>query len=207
MRARRASVLLRQRSSPLPLPDPGVLVFRHADRRLPFLWEGAGQPGARWNLPGVGPVHYFADTPEGAWAEFLRHEEITRPEDLETIARAIWAVEVPDDAWSAPDLPVEVMTGGPEMYDACRAAAGRLRDSGASGLRAPSAALRPGQASGWRVEGGLQPGPRRDGVTHALFGARPDLVGWLAALGRPDADLLRRVRPQGPAVSAAHRRG
>ena len=36
------------------------------------------------------PVHYFSDTPDGAWAEFLCHEEITDPEDLPGIRRALW---------------------------------------------------------------------------------------------------------------------
>jgi RES domain-containing protein len=62
-----------------------VIAFRHADRRFPFLWEGSGQPAGRWNATGDSPIHYFADTPDGAWAEFLRHEGITSPEDLATI--------------------------------------------------------------------------------------------------------------------------
>jgi hypothetical protein len=53
-----------------------MIVYRHADARFPFLWEGASQPPARWHGPGEGPVQYFADTPDGARAEFLRHEGI-----------------------------------------------------------------------------------------------------------------------------------
>jgi hypothetical protein len=53
-----------------------MIVFRHADPSLPFLWEDVGQPPARWHGDGDGPVQYFTDTPDGAWAEFLRHEEI-----------------------------------------------------------------------------------------------------------------------------------
>ena len=51
-----------------------MIVFRHTDPRFPFLWESADQPGGRWNEAGEGPVNTFADTPEGAWAELLRHE-------------------------------------------------------------------------------------------------------------------------------------
>ena len=56
-----------------------MIVYRHADTRLPFLWESSGQPAARWHADDEGPVQYFSETPDGAWAEFLRHEEITAP--------------------------------------------------------------------------------------------------------------------------------
>ena len=177
-----------------------MLAFRHADRRLPFLWEGAGQPGARWNAPGEGPVHYFADTPDGAWAEFLRHEEITDPEAIETITRALWAFDLPDEGYADVRLPLATLTGGPEMYAACRAEARRLMESGATALRAPAAALLAGAASGWRVDAGLRPGPAHDGRTFALFGARPHLIGWRAAVGRPHPELLEKVRHFGVRV-------
>ena len=54
-----------------------MILYRHADPRFPFLWESSEQPPARWHDSNEGPVHYFADTPDGAWAEFLRHEGIT----------------------------------------------------------------------------------------------------------------------------------
>lgn len=61
---------------------------------------------------------------------------------------------------------------------------------------APSAALLPGGAEGWRVQGArLLPGPVCDGAVVVLFGAQPDLVGWCAyARGRPDPRLLPKVR-------------
>ena len=77
----------------------------------------------------------------------------------------------------------------------CQEEARRLRTRGATGFAAPSAALLPGAARGWRVDGGLQPGPGRDGKVIVLFGSRPDLVGWVATLaGGPGEDLLCRVR-------------
>jgi len=174
-----------------------MMVFRHADRRLPFLQEGADQPPGRWHGEGEGPLQYFADTPDGAWAEFLRHEEITSPEDLRTITRAIWVVEVPDEGLPEPRLPHTAMTGGAKGRERCRSEARRLRDEGKTGFEAPSAALRTGGATGWRPDGGLRPGPTRDGRTVVLFGRRPDLVGWRGAEGQPSVDLLPRVRPLG----------
>jgi len=173
-----------------------MIVYRHADPRFPFLWESVEQPPARWNGPGDGPVQYFADTPDGAWAEFLRHEGISHQAELEGIRRSLWVIELPDDpAPQTPHLSHPVLAGGTGSYEACRKEARRLRAKGARWLRAPSAALIAGGARGWKVNGGLQPAAGRDGFVLAVFGPRPDLVGWAAALaGRPRADLLARVR-------------
>jgi len=172
-----------------------VICYRHADPRLPFLVETTAQPAARWHGEGDGPVQYLADTPDGAWAEFLRHEEITDAEDLSTVRRALWAVDVPEDDYETPHLASDVLTGGRDTYPACREEARRIRDRGTAGMIAPTAALLPGEARGWRVDGGLVPGSERDGRTITLFGRRPDLVGWAAtAEGRPRPDLLDAVR-------------
>lgn len=171
-----------------------MIAYRHADTRLPFLWESSAQPAARWHADGDGPVQYFSETPDGAWCEFLRHEEIDEPSDLEGVRRAMWAVEMPEDGLAEPSLAADVLSGGPESYNACRDEARRLRAAGAAGLSATSAASVPGTASGWRVDGGMKRGPIRRERTIALFGRRPDLTGWAAcAAGRPGADLLGRV--------------
>lgn len=173
-----------------------MIVYRHADSRLPFLWEGSDQPPGRWNGRGDGPVQYFADTPDGAWAEFLRHEGITEESEVVNVRRAVWAIELPDDLPAgAPRLAQQVLTGGTATYEECQKEARRLRAKGATALRAPSAALLPGGARGWKVDGGLQLAAERDGSVLAVFGLRPDLVGWTAAFAaRPRSDLLTRVR-------------
>lgn len=172
-----------------------MLVFRHTDARFPFLWESDRQPPGRWHWQGEGPTQTFADTPEGAWAELLRHEEIVDPEDVVHVRRSLWAVEMGEPDLPFPDLSARTLRGGPATYAACRREAARLRAAGRPGLVAPSAALRSGGAHGWQVEGGLRRGPARDGRVIVLFGRRPDLVGWEAvAEGRPDPRLLRRVR-------------
>jgi hypothetical protein len=173
-----------------------MIVYRHADPRFPFLWESANQPESRWHGPGGGPVQYFADTPDGAWAEFLRHEGITKESELVNIRRALWAIELVDDlGLETPRLARKVLTGGVDTYRACQTEARRLRDSGAKGLRTLSAALLPGAARGWRVEAGLHPAGERDGIVIALFGTQPHAVGWAtAALAYPRNDVLRRVR-------------
>ncbi|MGH2556839.1 MAG: RES family NAD+ phosphorylase [Actinomycetota bacterium] len=172
-----------------------MIVFRHCDSRFPFLWDAPEQPAARWHDLDEGPVHYLADTPDGAWAEFIRHEDIDDPADLQTITRALWAIEVPDEDHPEPQLPPGTLVGGRDTYPRCRAEARRLRDEGHGGFLAPSAALFPWGAAGWRVDAGLVPGPTRSGRVLALFGRRPDLVGWAATVaGWPSEDLLPKVR-------------
>jgi hypothetical protein len=175
-----------------------MIVFRHADPRFPFLWESAEQPPARWHGAGEGPAHYFSSTADAAWAEFLRHEEITDPVELEGVSRSVWAIELAEPPAERARLDRATMTGAPETYDACRAEARRLRGQGATGFRAPSAAVDPGTGSGLRTDRGLRPARRRPETVIVLFGRRPDLVGWAAcAVGAPRADLLARVRPIG----------
>jgi len=173
-----------------------MILYRHADPRFPFLWESADQPPARWHGSGEGPVQYLADTPDGAWAEFLRHEGITEESELINVRRALWAVEVPDELpAAAPQVAEATLTGGLATYEDCRTEARRLRNNGATALRALSAALLPGGAHGWKVDGGMRPAAERDGAVLAVFGARPDFIGWMAAFSaRPRPDLLARVR-------------
>lgn len=171
-----------------------MIGFRNCDRRWPFLWESALQPAARWHGDGEGPVQYIADTPDGAWAEFLRHEEIDDPADLAGVERAIWSIEFDADDAVAPGLPVATMIGD-GTYGECQAEARRLRREGAGGVVAPSAAMHRGSAGGYRVEHGFRPGNARDARVFVLFGPRPTAVGWqIVDSGRPPSDVLHRVR-------------
>jgi hypothetical protein len=151
-------------------------------------------------------VHYLADTPDGAWAELLRHEEIRDPEDLAGIRRALWAIEVPEPPETSTRLPEPMVIGSTDTYSACQEEASRLRATGVAGFRVLSAALLAQSARGWIVQEGLREGPARKGQVYVLFGRRPDLVGWPVTFeGRPPDYLLDRVRhlttpsaPEGP---------
>src|SRR4051812_32527164 len=138
-----------------------TIAFRNADSRFPFLWEAADQPGGRWHATGEGPAQYLADTPDGAWAEFLRHEEITEPADLDGVARSLWAIDVDDLELlraAAVDLPAGFESV--DSYPACQDKARKRRAAGAAVITAPSAALVPGGARGGDTPG--RRGPRRD---------------------------------------------
>lgn len=172
-----------------------MIFFRHADPRFGFLWETSEQPPGRWHAAGEGPAHYLADTPDGAWAELLRHEEIRDPQDLAGIRRALWAVEVPKLPETSVELPEEILFGGFDSHLACHREGARLRNTGAAGFLAVSAALLQAGARGWVVEDGLREGPARDGKVCVLFGRRADLVGWPVVFdGRPPEYLVSRVR-------------
>lgn len=171
-----------------------MIVYRNYDARFPFLWESVDQPEARWHGEGEGPTHYFADTPNGAWAEFVRHEEIVELADLAGVRRGICAVDINPDECQEPALPMTVLTGDETTYDECRREANRMRAAGMRGVMAPSAALRPGAAAGLRVDRGTQDGPPRDGFVYVLFGLRPDLIGWrIATEARPPVHVLDQV--------------
>ena len=171
-----------------------MILFRQTPPGYPFLWENLSQPEGRWHGPGEGPAHYCADTPDGAWAEFLRHQDIKDSIDLPGINRDLWAIEVADkEPFHHVRLSHTVCTA--KDYRPCQAEAKHLRAAGATGVKAPSAALVPDVASGFVVEGGLKPAPRRNGSVYVLFGRRTDLIGWRAAAeAHPSPDLLSKVR-------------
>lgn len=175
-----------------------MMVFRQTDARYPFLWESEDQPPGRWHGTGEGPAHYFADTPAGAWAEFLRHEEITHPDDLATVRRQMWTIEIDDAPVQPVRLAADVMRGGIDTYAPCQAESRRLRARGAERLIAPSAALKPGAARGAIVQNGPRPAPPRDGIVLVIFGPPQSLVGWVVAdAARPPGDLLESVHHYG----------
>jgi hypothetical protein len=173
--------------------------FRNADGRYPFFWESGHQPEARWHGAGEGPVQYLSSTPDGAWAEFLRHEEITDPAELKGIRRTIWAVELDHlekESVAEPELPSRTLLGGRGSHARCQEEARRLRAAGATSLLSPSAALERGAARGQRTEGQLLvEADDRDGETLVLFGSRPRVRAWVAAdRGAPSVRALGLVR-------------
>jgi len=173
--------------------------FRSVDRRYPFLWGTDARHPARWHGRDEGPAQYLADTPDGAWAEFLRHEEISDGADLSGITRVVWAIELDleEEEIGTPQVDERTLLGGYESYPRCQEEALRLRAGGATGLITPSAALEAGGARGQCCVGdALLEADSRDGRTLTLFGIRPRMRGWITAEdGRPGDRVLSLVRP------------
>ena len=177
------------------MPSQSQIWFRHADSRFPFLWATAAQPAARWHGTGEGPANYLADTPDGAWAEFLRHEEITDPADLVGVRRRLWAVEVPAsraDNAARPRVAASVRAGGLASYGECQAIARRLRARGVDALLVQSAALLAGSARGQGMHAGtLVEASRRNGRVLVLFGRdHRGLRGWACGDASAPTDRL-----------------
>ena len=195
--------------------DVTRLGFVHGDPRMPLRQPLDGAPAARWHDEADGPVQYLCDTPDGAWAELLRHEEITDPADLPGVRRRIWAVEVDaaTEREAAVVVPPRVATGDAWSYPACRAAARALRVEGVTCVTAPSAALAPGGGRGQPADGSGGEAPDRDPVVWALSGPRPAPRAWAVVdTGSPTARVLALVVPYGgrqerPAQPGDRRRG
>lgn len=165
------------------------ILFRQNDANYAFLFpEGISQPPARWHGEGDGPAQYFATTPDGAWAELLRHEEIT--EELtpavfnEMFSRVLWAIDFPNEIQiteiTQDRLTLDVCIGDEHTYLACQQAARALRNNQVRCLQVRTAALHDGQAQGAAVgpSGQLTPGPSLEGKTIVYFGTLPKAVGW-----------------------------
>lgn len=169
-------------------------LYNTTHAHYPFRWKRDEQPLARWHDEGEGPVHYFATTPEGAWAELLRHEEITDPEDLKGLSdRAMWVVQLSEAPSDVPDLDEATLTGDQVTYAICREDARQIRARGSTGFITPSAALQPGGAVEYTVSDGLRLEPVDSSVV-VLFGLRPDLTARLACMGRPPERIFEHVR-------------
>lgn len=187
--------------------SPLRLGFRVCDRRYPFLWQSPGQQAGRWNRAGDAPVHYLANTPTVAWAEWIRHEEIEDPADLEGVAAALWAVLIPDH-WGDQDLqPVNlstelVLSTTPAAKEARLAQVDQLKTQGAQGLLAPSAALHQSDTAlpCMRVFKGGEQADDLPIPAHVilLWCAAEQLPGWCCVHeGRPGSELLPLVRREG----------
>jgi RES domain-containing protein len=171
-------------------------LYRQCDSRYAFLWASARQPEGRWHALDDGPVQYLANSPDGAWAELLRHEEIHEIDDLAGISRALWAVELAEVPEARPNLDDATARGDQDSYAACQVEAKRIREARNEGLVAPSAALRGGEVRPWRAVGEANvSADERSASVVVLFGPRSDLDGWLVVDGgAPPAHVLSRVR-------------
>jgi hypothetical protein len=170
-----------------------ITLFRQCDSRFAFLWASARQPEGRWHAPGDGPVQYLANSPDGAWAELLRHEEIDEIDDLEGIARALWAVELPEVPSARPNLD-DATVHGDRARTACQ-----VKPSGfvswERGLVAPSAALRGGEVRRGERSAKRTSRPANTLRRWSCSSSAPDLDGWLMVdRGAPPSHVLADVR-------------
>lgn len=167
-------------------------LFRYSSYDVPF-WVLPNTRAGRWHCVGDPPTQYWSGSPDAAWAELIRSEELRLEEDLDLLRMPLWAGRFPlaemvdlqePAAMDSTGLTAEDLVG--EDWAACQEAGSAMRRS-RSGVIAPSAAL-DGHAS----------------VT--MFGARR-MIDWrqrpalasavpaaVVAIGRPRRGLLEKVR-------------
>lgn len=174
------------------------VAFRWSNYDTP-LWVRPNSTAQRWNRTREAATQYLSLSPEGAWAELIRAEELTSAATVRLVRMPMWVLRVHEthladydtfEKAEAAGFPPEALVD--DDHERCRAEAARLREHGFRGVLAPSAAL---------------PG----GVNLTLFGPRL-AVEWdcaddgrlssfirakQLAVGHPPDDLLSRVRQLG----------
>lgn len=182
-------------------PDPDAVeidatYFRYSSYDVP-LWVRANTTDERWHGAGDGTTQYLSATPDGAWAELIRNENLRSDADLSLVSMPLWQVQV-EQAHIADygDFETAERAGfDPEFliaddHSACRAEGRRLKAAGFAGVLYPSAAL-PGEQNlalfGPRI---LLPW----GTPRRLASGIP---GVQLATGAPPTHLLPRARHAG----------
>lgn len=176
--------------------DVDATYFRYSSYDVPF-WARANTTDERWHSVGDGPTQYLSATPDGAWAELIRNENLRSESDLRLVAMPLWQARVEQGQIAdyrgfetAAEAGFDPETLIHDDHSACRKEGKRLREAGFAGVLYPSSAL-PGEENlvlfGAKI---LLP-----------WGARRRLASGIPAarltVGAPPADLLPRVRHVG----------
>lgn len=169
-----------------------AVLFRYSSCDVPF-WVLPNTGPGRWNVAGDPPTQYWSGSPDAAWAELIRSEELRTEAEVDLVSMPLWVCRFPfaelvdlrdDAAQRAAGLALEDLIG--ESWSACQRAGAVLRQSH-RGVIAPAAALDghenvtifgPKRMIDWRER-------------HALASAVPAAV---VAVGKPRAGLVERVR-------------
>lgn len=170
--------------------------FRYSSYDVPF-WARPNTTDERWHGAGDGPTQYLSATPDGAWAELIRNENLRSEADLALVQMPLWQAQIEQariadyhDFETAEDVGFEPEALIDDDQAACRAEGRRLRETGFAGVLYPSAAL-PGE------ENLVLFGPR----ILLPWGASRRLASGIPAskltVGAPPRELLPRVRHVG----------
>lgn len=172
---------------------PGsITLFRWSDYDVPFWARNNSRPG-RWHVVGNPPTQYWSMTPDAAWAELIRTEDLRLEEDLDLVRMPLWVCRLP--AVGLVDLTrpeVQAIHGVDEpalvedAWDVCQTL-GRTLRTDFPGVIAPCAAL-DGHANVTIF------GPRRAIDWRERPALARTIPATVAAVGRPPAGLVNRVR-------------
>lgn len=168
------------------------MAFRYCSYDVPF-WVRPNTRAQRWNVLLEGSTQYWSLTPDGAWAEHIRFNDIRTEAELDEVRIPIWVCRAPGlglldlrepDVRGRYGLTLRDMTDGD--WGACQRAATVMRAEGVRGILSPSAAL--AGATNLTLFG-----PRRA----IAYNRRPALASAVpaavVAIGRPPTKLVDRV--------------
>lgn len=178
---------------PPPAPPAEDLVgFRYSSYDVPF-WVRPNTHAQRWNASLEAPTQYWSLTPDGAWAEHIRFNDIRTEAELDEVRVPIWACRLPSiGLLDLRDPGVRERYGLKHSdltaaeWSPCQLAATAMRAHGVRGILSPSPVL----ADATNV---TLFGPRRA----IAFETRPALASAvpaaIVAIGRPPRRLVDRV--------------
>jgi len=169
------------------------VAYRYSSYDTPFWARENSEPG-RWHPAGDGATQYLSLSADGAWAELIRHEQLTSEDEVAQVSMQLWSVSVGQGMVAdystfalADRAGFDARALVAEDHGSCRREGARLRELGYRGVLAVSAAL-PGEVNLTLF------GPR----TASTWGRRPLLASSLPATviakGAPPAGLVGRVR-------------
>ena len=170
-----------------------VTLFRYTSYDGPF-WVRPNSRAGRWHVFGDPPTQYWSMTPDAAWAELIRTEDLHTEAELEELRMPIWACRYPvsnlvdfGEQSVCEKLGVSLDELIADDWSSCQSLGRRLRSDGCPGVIAPCVALE----GHWNV---------------TIFGARRQ-IDWrdrpalartvpaaVVAAGRPRRGLVNIVR-------------
>jgi RES domain-containing protein len=178
---------------PPPTPPAEDLVgFRYSSYDVPF-WVRPNTHAQRWNASLEGPTQYWSSTPDGAWAEHIRFNDIRTEAELDEVRIPVWVCRLSSmglldlreaDVRDRYDLTLGDLTA--DDWSACQRAATAIRAEGARGILSPSAAL----ANATNI---TLFGPRRAIAIDRRPALASAVPAAIAAIGRPPKKLVDRV--------------
>lgn len=172
------------------------VAFRYSDYDTP-LWARPNTEDGRWHLARTDPTQYLCLSPDGCWADLMRHEDLRTEIDVTLVRMPLWVLKLSEeriadystfDKAETAEFPPDALVD--EDWQRCQAEAERLKNLGYRGVLAPAAAL-PGE------------------IALTLFGGRR-AVGWneepglvsaipakIVTVGAPPTGVVERVRFRG----------
>jgi hypothetical protein len=180
---------------PVAVPFADV-AFRYSDYDTP-LWVRPNTEDGRWHVARTEPTQYLCLSPDGCWADLIRHETLQTEIDVALIRIPLWVLKINEERIAdystfekaeAAGFPPHALID--EDWERCQVEAERLKGLGFRGVLSPAAALAGETAM-------------------TLFGGRRT-VGWdeeprlastipakIVTVGAPPGGLVERVRFRG----------